>query len=88
MIGATANNLLVLIATYNGGGSGTFYTLHILDVSGQRAFDMDGGVYQRINVTSVRNVALGDRWEVMSRSLVTRLWLPRLGTGRIEATRP
>ena len=59
----TANNLLVLIATYNGGGSGTFYTLHILDVSGQRAFDMDGDVYQRINVTSVRNVALGDRWD-------------------------
>ena len=24
---------------------------------------MDGGVYQRINVTSVRNVALGDRWD-------------------------
>jgi hypothetical protein len=47
LIGATANNLLVLIATYNGGGSGTFYTLHILDVSGQRAFDMDGDVYQR-----------------------------------------
>ena len=63
LIGATANNLLVLIATYNGGGSGTFYTLHILDVSGQRAFDMDGDVYQRINVTSVRNVALGDRWD-------------------------
>jgi predicted RNA-binding protein with TRAM domain len=58
---STANKLLVLIATYNGGGSGTFYTLHILDVSGQRAFDMDGDVYQRINVTSVRNVALGDR---------------------------
>ena len=55
--------LLVLIATYNGGGSGTFYTLHILDVSGQRAFDMDGDIYQRINVTSVRNVALGDRWD-------------------------
>jgi hypothetical protein len=62
LIGATANNLL-LIATYNGGGSGTFYTLHILDVSGQRAFDMDGDVYQRINVTSVRNIVLGDRWD-------------------------
>jgi hypothetical protein len=24
---------------------------------------MDGNVYQRINVTSVRNVALGDRWD-------------------------
>src|SRR3984893_1813792 len=27
------------------------------------AVDMDGDVYQRINVTSVRNVALGDRWD-------------------------
>jgi hypothetical protein len=36
-------------------------SIHILDVSGQRAFDMDGDVYQRINVTSVRNVALEDR---------------------------
>jgi hypothetical protein len=30
LIGATANKLLVLIATYNGGGSGTFYTLRDL----------------------------------------------------------
>ncbi len=33
LIGATADKLLILIATYNGGGSGTFYALHIFDVS-------------------------------------------------------
>ena len=99
LIGATANNLLVLIATYNGGGSGTFYTLHILDVSGQRAFDMDGDVYQRINVMSVRNVALGDRWDgdvkiSGNTILVTTMRDGPADTGgaskttRIKATRP
>jgi hypothetical protein len=32
-IGATDSGLLVVVASYNGGGSGTFYTLHILDVA-------------------------------------------------------
>jgi hypothetical protein len=40
-----ANNLLVLSRRIIAGGSGTFYKLHILDVSGQRAFDMDGDIY-------------------------------------------
>jgi hypothetical protein len=55
--------LVVVIASYNGGGSGTFYTLHILDIEAARAFDLEGKVYSRINLTSVRSVVLGDRWD-------------------------
>jgi hypothetical protein len=62
-IGATANKLLVVIASYNGGGSGTFYTLHILDARMGRGFDTDGKLYDRLNVTELRSVILGDRWE-------------------------
>jgi hypothetical protein len=62
-VGATSNGLLVAIASYNGGGSGTFYTLHILDLAAARAFDGDGEIAQRINLTSLRAVALGDRWD-------------------------
>ncbi len=62
-IGATDNGLLVVLATYNGGGSGTFHTLHILDVAAARAFDLDGKRYRRINLTVLRSVILGDRWD-------------------------
>jgi hypothetical protein len=62
-IGATDNGLLAVLATYNGGGSGTFYTLHILDVAAARAFDGEGKRYRRINLTVLRSVALGDRWD-------------------------
>jgi len=34
--GATANGLLVLLATWSGGGSGTFYYLHIVDAADVR----------------------------------------------------
>ena len=40
--GSTANGLIVLVASYNGGGSGTFHTLHICDVVPAMAFDSDG----------------------------------------------
>jgi hypothetical protein len=53
----------VVVASYNGGGSGTFHTLHILDVAAAAAFDNDGKRYPRINLTNIRSVALGDRWE-------------------------
>jgi hypothetical protein len=53
-IGATASGLLVAIASYSGGGSGTFYTLHIMDVAAAKAFDLDGKLYDRINLTSLR----------------------------------
>jgi hypothetical protein len=62
-VGSTDNGLLVVLASYSGGGSGTFYTLHILDVAVARAFDIDGKIYRRINLTDLRNVILGDRWE-------------------------
>lgn len=62
-VGSTENGLVVVIASYNGGGSGTFHTLHILDVATARAFDLEGQPYQRVNLTSIRSVALGDRWD-------------------------
>jgi hypothetical protein len=61
--GSTANGLLVVVASYNGGGSGTFHTLHICEVVPATAFNSDGKRYQRINLTNIRSVALGDRWD-------------------------
>lgn len=61
-IGATDNGLLVAVASYSGGGSGDFITLHILDLAAARAFDNDGKVYRRIALTNIRSIALGDRW--------------------------
>jgi hypothetical protein len=61
--GTTQNGLIVVIASYSGGGSGIFYTLHIVDVAAARGYDIEGKVYQRINLTNVRSVILGDRWE-------------------------
>ena len=61
--GATANGLIVLLAAYTGGGSGTFYYLHILDPAKVRAFDEDGSIYSQLNLTLVRTYILGDRWQ-------------------------
>ena len=55
--------MIVVIASYSGGGSGIFYTLHFVDVAAARGYDIEGKVYQRINLTNVRSVILGDRWE-------------------------
>jgi hypothetical protein len=62
-IGMTENGLLVVLASYRGGGTGIFYTLHILDLSPAQAFDLDGKIYDQINLTNVRSVILGDRWD-------------------------
>jgi hypothetical protein len=62
-VGSTDNGLLVVLSSYSGGGSGIFYTLHVLDLVTARGFDINGKVYQRINLTNVRSVTLGDRWE-------------------------
>ena len=62
-IGLTRDNLLVVVASFNGGGSGTFHTLHILDAAAAPAFDADGKRYERLNLTVLRSVPLGDRWE-------------------------
>ena len=60
--GATANGLL-FVAAYSGGGSGTFYYLHILDAASAGALDEDGSTYlRRLNLTLVRTYVLGDRW--------------------------
>ena len=61
--GTTQNGLIVVIASYSGGGSGIFYTLHIVDVTAAHGYDIEGKVYQRINLINVRSVILGDRWE-------------------------
>jgi hypothetical protein len=61
--GATANGMLVLLAAWSGGGSGTFYYLHILDAACNRAFDEDGSTYSRLDLTLVRTYILGDRWQ-------------------------
>jgi hypothetical protein len=60
-IGATANGLLVAVATWSGGGSGTFTFLHVLDAALSSAFDDDGKIYQRVDLTILRTVSLGDR---------------------------
>jgi hypothetical protein len=62
-IGRTSNNLLVVVASYNGGGSGDFRTLHVVDAALAPAFDSGGKLYQRLNLTLLRSVALGDRWD-------------------------
>jgi hypothetical protein len=63
-IGSTDNGLLVVVASYSGGGSGVFLTLHILDLAAVRAFeDGDGKPYWRIDLTVIRSIALGDRWD-------------------------
>jgi len=62
-VGATANGLLVVITSTSLGSTGDFYTLHILDLAAAKAFRPDGAVYDRINVTTLREIALGDRWD-------------------------
>ena len=61
-VGATKSGLLVVVATYSGGGSGVFTTLHVLDASLAAGFDGDGERYGRVNLTVLRSVVLGDRW--------------------------
>jgi hypothetical protein len=97
-IGATANGLLVAIASYSGGGSGTFYTLHIMDIAAAKAFDLDGKLYDRVNLTNIRGVPLGDRWngEVSISGDAIRVLTTRTGPAdngshivkSITATRP
>lgn len=65
-VGVTANGLLVIIASANTGGSGDFVTLHILDLAAAKAFDSGGQVYDRINVTTLRDIPLGDHWDGMA----------------------
>lgn len=61
-VGSTRNGLMLVVAALRTTGTGIFYTLHILDVSPARAFDDDDVPYDRLNLTVIRNLALGDRW--------------------------
>lgn len=61
--GVTSNGLLVVTAVYSGGGSGRFFTLNLLDAAQGRGFDDEGGPYDRLNLTIIRSIALGDRWD-------------------------
>jgi hypothetical protein len=61
--GATRNGLIVVTAAYSGGGSGDFFTLHILDAAVARAFDSEGERYDRLDLTVLRSIPLGDRWQ-------------------------
>jgi hypothetical protein len=62
-IGATKNGLVVVLTSYSGGGSGDFISLHILDIAPALGFRSEGKTYQRINLTNLRTVWLGDRWD-------------------------
>lgn len=61
-VGMTANKLLVVTTSYSGGGSGVFHSLHFLTAEPALAFDSEGKRYERLNVSIIRSVALGDRW--------------------------
>lgn len=62
-IGATESGLLVVLSSYSGGGTGRFVTLHILGIEAVPAFDSNGGLYDRLDLTTLRGIALGDRWD-------------------------
>ena len=62
-IGVTKNGLLIVVAYYSGGGTGVFYSLYVLDASLAAGFDGDGKPYRRVDLTLLRSVALGDRWQ-------------------------
>lgn len=61
--GVTHNGLLAVLASFSGGGSGDFVTLHILGAALARGFDGAGKRYGRLDLTIVRSVPLGDRWD-------------------------
>jgi hypothetical protein len=62
-VGATQNGLLVFITSWQSGGSGDFIALHIIDIAAARGLDLEGKPYQRINLTTLRSIPLGDRWD-------------------------
>ena len=96
--GAARNGLLIVTSTFSGGGTGVFTYLHILDAAVARAFDDEGKPYDRLNLTNIRSVSLGDRWKgeikingdtiaiVTARDQQTDARKP--GTELIQAARP
>jgi hypothetical protein len=91
--------LLVVLSAFSGGGSGSFIFLHILDVAAAPAFDFNGNIYERINLTNLRSIPLGDRWDgeiAIEKNTIT-ITTTRKGpaddsgvrkTATIETTRP
>ena len=71
-IGAAANGLLVVLTSWSGGGTGVFYTLHIVDAAWANAFDEDGARYRRLVLTPVRSVILATAGRATRRSPATR----------------
>ena len=88
-VGAAENGLLVALATYSGGGSGDFVTLHLLRLDAAAAYDSDGTVYDRINLTNLRSMPLGDRWggEVHIEKNTIRIVTTRRGPADQSGTR-
>ena len=60
-IGPTENGLVVVLTAYSGVASGDFITRDIRDST--RAFHFDGKAYEKLNLTDLRRVPLGDRWD-------------------------
>jgi hypothetical protein len=97
--GVTRNGLLVVTTAFSGGGSGDFFTLHILDAAAARGFDSEGKSYDRLNLTVLRSIPLGDRWDGAIKisgntiAIVTEPREPKTndrppGTKLVEAVRP
>ena len=97
--GVTKNGLIVVTASFSGGGTGEFVTLHILDAAIAHAFDGDGKLYDRLNLTVLRSIPLGDRWNgsvKIAGNAITIATAPRAtktnnrkpGVQTIEAARP
>jgi hypothetical protein len=93
-IGRLKNRIVAVISHNGGGGSGIFATLHLLDVFSDMAFEHDGDLYERINLKSIRQVSLGDRWReeisVEGNTVVVdgRSTQEPAARMRIEVTRP
>lgn len=61
-IGMSRSGLAVIVS-FNGSGTGCFYSLHVLDIGLGRGLDDNGHVYQRVVLTELQSMPLGDHWQ-------------------------
>lgn len=62
-LGATPIGLLVILTNSSSSdGHGSFYHLHVLDASVSAAIDHRGQKYERVTVTTLQLISIGDRW--------------------------
>lgn len=62
-LGATPDGLLVVLTNSSSSdGHGSFYHLHVLDASVTAAIDYRGRKYERVTVTTLQLIPVGDRW--------------------------